>query len=90
MERPVCSCVLLLGDLEPIVRDLETLSIAASEKSKPKWFGKDSNFIPGVLETLFNLIDNLDDLESGALSESNMAVQDRGCRGEQVHQQIIF
>ena len=53
--------------------------IAKFVKSKPKLFGRDYNLIFGVLDTLFNLVENLDNSAAGDMLESNPAIS--GVRG---------
>ena len=50
--------------------------IAKFVKSRPKLFGREYNLIFGVLDTLFNLVDNLDNSAAGDVFESNPAGSD--------------
>lgn len=85
----VTFCLTSMADanLEMQVRDSAALVIATQAESKPKTFGKDEALLSGVLECLFNLIENSNESAAGALFESNPAwredvAEERGESGE--------
>lgn len=59
--------------LEMGIRDSAALVIATMAESKPKTFGKETDLLNQVLETLFALIENSPESAAGALFESNPA-----------------
>ena len=61
------------SNLELSVRDSAALVVATMAESKPKHMGRDSALLTGVVETIFNLIENSDGSAAGALFESNPA-----------------
>lgn len=60
-------------DLEMPVRDSAALVVATMAESRPKHLGRDTALLTGVVETIFNLIENSDGSAAGALFESNPA-----------------
>ena len=61
------------SNLEMPVRDSAALVVATMAESKPKHLGRDSALLTGIIETIFNLIENSDGSAAGALFESNPA-----------------
>ena len=61
------------SNLEMAVRDSAALVVATMAESKPKLLGRDAALLAGVVETIFNLIENSDGSAAGALFESNPA-----------------
>ncbi|KAL9183593.1 hypothetical protein ACHAXT_004449 [Thalassiosira profunda] len=61
------------SDLELNVRDSAALVVATMAESKPKHLGRDSALLTGIIETIFNLIENSEGSAAGALFESNPA-----------------
>jgi hypothetical protein len=61
------------SNLELAVRDSAALVVATMAESKPKLLGRDAALLAGVVETIFNLIENSDGSAAGALFESNPA-----------------
>mmetsp|Transcript_37175 Transcript_37175/g.54715 ORF Transcript_37175/g.54715 Transcript_37175/m.54715 type:complete len:1080 (-) Transcript_37175:170-3409(-) len=59
-------------NLDMGVRDSAALVIATLAEAKPKTLGKSGN-VEGIVETLFNLIENSNESAAGALFESNPA-----------------
>lgn len=61
------------SNLEMGVRDSAALVVATMAESRPKHMGRDAALLTGLLETIFNLIENSDGSAAGALFESNPA-----------------
>ncbi|KAK1736613.1 importin [Skeletonema marinoi] len=61
------------SNLEMGVRDSAALVVATMAESRPKHLGRDVPLLTGLLETIFNLIENSDGSAAGALFESNPA-----------------
>lgn len=61
------------SNLEMGIRDSAALVVATMAESKPKHLGRDGALLTGVIETIFNLIENSDGTAAGALFESNPA-----------------
>ena len=61
------------SNLEMSVRDSAALVVATMAESKPKHLGRDAALLTGIVETIFNLIENSDASAAGALFESNPA-----------------
>ena len=61
------------SNLEMPVRDSAALVVATMAESKPKHLGRDTALLTGIIETIFNLIENSDGSAAGALFESNPA-----------------
>jgi hypothetical protein len=60
-------------NLEMAVRDSAALVVATMAESKPRLLGRDTALLAGIVETIFNLIENSDGSAAGALFESNPA-----------------
>lgn len=60
-------------NLEMTVRDAAALVVATLAEAKPKTFGKETQLLEQVLDTLFGLIEASPDSAAGALFESNPA-----------------
>ena len=61
------------SNLELGVRDSAALVVATMAESRPKHLGRDTALLNGILETIFNLIENSEGSAAGALFESNPA-----------------
>jgi HEAT repeat protein len=61
------------GNLEMAVRDAAALVVATMAESKSRLLGRDAALLSGIIETIFNLIENSDGSAAGALFESNPA-----------------
>lgn len=72
----ICSFGLMCmasSELDIRVRDSGALIVATLAEARPKVFGRDSELLTRVLDTLFGLIENNPNSAAGALFESNPA-----------------
>lgn len=60
-------------NLEMNVRDSAALVVATMAESRPKHLGRDAALLTGIVETIFQLIEQSDGSAAGALFESNPA-----------------